>query len=126
MKNRRLQLTFIVILIVVIGIWLGFQYLPTLLGGGGEPSLQSGETREVTFMVGANMVDCNNGTTGRCLLVDGEPFNQNIGDFLPRAGCTYDLRVEEYAIYDADEAPRETSRYRYRLLEITARMCQMP
>ena len=57
--------------------------------------------------------------TAACIVVDGEPFYGVIEDFGRRHGYEYRLRVEKYDLLpDAAEAPPETAKYSYRLLEI--------
>ena len=122
--RSKLLIGIVLVAFAVLVIYAAINWLPNFFGGGdngGTPTF--GETTELTFEVARARVDCNNGFDGRCLSVNGEPFLQEIEDFAHQNGCTYTLNVERRVAFPPNEAPEETSIYRYRLIAIEARTC---
>ena len=82
---------------------------------------QSGQKTTLLVTVGSQMEDCEGVETMKCLLVNGEIFYDTIEGFDFEEGFYYRLRIEREDLYPGEEPPQNTSRYRYRLIEVLSK-----
>ena len=81
----------------------------------------SGKKVTLLVTVGSELVDCAGAGPEECLVVNGEPFYDTIEGFDFEEGFYYRLTIEREDMYPDEEPPQDTSRYRYRLIEVLSK-----
>ena len=114
-----------VVALVAIMVWFfaGSSITDLFSGGGSGGADNDGTVSSVT--VSRNRVVCESVTGQNCLVIDGELFYQEIEDFDFQTGCEYQIRIQKREVFSSAAVPEDSSRYRYRLLEIETRNCLM-
>ncbi len=75
------------------------------------------ETKILVFDIAPNQEPCPLNETGKCLIVDGKPFGEDILGFQFKEGVRYRIRVLQEPAFDG-EVPEGESPYDYTLVEI--------
>ena len=84
---------------------------------------QSGEKVTLLVTVGSEFAACENGSEGKCLVVNGELFYDTVENFQYEEGYYYRLRIERQDLYpDDEEPPQGASKYRYRLIDVISKL----
>lgn len=81
----------------------------------------SESTKILEVTVGPKLADCTGFIPMKCMVVDGNLFYNHIEGFNYEEGYVYKLRIEKYDAWPGQEAPQDTSRYGYRLMEVISK-----